>query len=269
MTLLAAYVVLLAKYSGENDLVVGSPVANRNLSDTEPLIGFFVNTLLLRVKLKREMTFAELLADVRTVALDAYAHQDLPFEKLVAELQPERNLGYSPLFQAMFIMQNAPMGKLELRGLREASLEMDVNVVRCDLSLSVEESGDLLNGLLTFKPELFDRATMKRFGKRYSRLLASLVRDPQTRIFDLETEAKIEVPQLTELSSSAEPLSYHQERMWFIDRFETGTVYETSPTYHNLPLILRFKGKVDVDLLERAINAVISRHEALRTQVRN
>ncbi|MEP7274000.1 MAG: condensation domain-containing protein, partial [Acidobacteriota bacterium] len=269
MTLLAAFMALLSRYSGERDIVVGSPIANRNLSDVESLIGFFVNTLLMRTQVTREITFQELLAKVRQAALEAYAHQDLPFERLVAELQPERSLSYSALFQVMFIMQNAPMGKLEMAGLRETTLQMDVNVVRCDLTLSMEESGDVLKGLLTYKSELFDASTIERFSQRYQRLLRSVVASPDALLADLETDEPIAPPPLPSVGDGrvAEPLSYHQERMWFIDRFETGTVYPSSPVYHNLPLILHLEGAVDVALLERSINLVISRHEVLRTRI--
>jgi non-ribosomal peptide synthetase component F len=109
MALLAAFQTLLYRYTGQEDIVVGSPIANRNRREIEGLIGFFVNTLVLRSNFTGNPTFRELLAQVRQVALEAYEHQDLPFEKLVEELKPERSLSYSPLFQVMFVLQNAPL----------------------------------------------------------------------------------------------------------------------------------------------------------------
>ena len=106
MTLLAAWAALLHRYSGQSDIVIGSPIANRNRSETEPLIGFFVNTLAMRVDLSGSPSFAELLSSVRQMSLDAYDHQDLPFERLVDDIQPERDLSLNPMFQVMFAPQN-------------------------------------------------------------------------------------------------------------------------------------------------------------------
>ena len=117
MTLLAAWNVLLARYSSQDDICVGTPIANRNRMDTESLIGFFVNTLVMRLDLSGNPRFSELLAHARTVSLNAYAHQDMPFEKLVEEVTLERSLRHSPLFQVMFALQNAPLPELVLPGL--------------------------------------------------------------------------------------------------------------------------------------------------------
>src|SRR5262249_37099336 len=114
MTLLAAFQVLLSRYSGQEDICVGSPIANRTRREIEPLIGFFVNTLVLRTKLGDNPSFKELLHRVKETALGAYTHQDLPFEKLVEAINPERNLSHTPLFQVMFVLQNAPMGEMKL-----------------------------------------------------------------------------------------------------------------------------------------------------------
>src|SRR5262249_1455111 len=118
MTLLAAFQTLLARYSGQHDIVVGTPITNRTHQELEGLIGFFLNTLALRVDLSGDPRFTELLSRVREMSLGAYAHQDLPFEKLVDELQPQRSLSYSPLFQVMFTLQTTSPGELKLDGLR-------------------------------------------------------------------------------------------------------------------------------------------------------
>ena len=139
MTLLAAFQTLLHRYTGQDDIIVGSPVAGRNRTDVEGLIGFFVNTLILRTDFCGDPNFRELLGRVRKVALDAYAHQDLPFEKLVEELHPHRNSSHSPLFQVLFVLQNAPTRALRLAGLTTTPLEVESETATFDLSLLMVE----------------------------------------------------------------------------------------------------------------------------------
>jgi len=162
MTLLAVFSTLLYRYSGQRDILVGTPIANRNRAETESLIGFFVNTLIFRTRLSEQMTFRELLGQVREVALEAYAHQDLPFEKLVEELQPERSLSHSPVFQVMLDLQNAPMHDLELHGLRLTPLPFDSLMAKFDLVLTIGETDGRLSGQLEYNTDLFDAATISR-----------------------------------------------------------------------------------------------------------
>ena len=135
MTLLAAFQTLLHRYTREDDIVVGSPIAGRTLPEIEGLIGFFVNTLVLRADFAGNPSFRDLLGRVREIALGAYTHQDLPFEKLVEELQPERNLSTSPLFQVMFALQNVPRQVVELPGLMVSPLELEIETAKFDLYL--------------------------------------------------------------------------------------------------------------------------------------
>src|SRR6266542_1603239 len=137
MTLLAAFQVLLYRYSGQTDIAVGTPIANRTRAELEPLIGFFVNTLVLRTDLGSNPSFAELLGRVRAVALGAYEHQDLPFEKLVEALQPQRELSSTPLFQVMFVLQNAPFGELALAELELTPLAVESDIAKFELTLSL------------------------------------------------------------------------------------------------------------------------------------
>ena len=139
MTLLAAFQTLLHRYTGQDDIVVGSPIANRNRIEIEGLIGFFVNTLVLRTDHSGNPTFRELLHRVRETALEAYAHQDLPFEKLVEELRPDRDLSRSPLFQVMFVFQNAPARELSFKGLNVSPVRIAGETAKFDLTLSVNE----------------------------------------------------------------------------------------------------------------------------------
>ena len=192
MTLLAAFKTLLYRYSGQEDMVVGSPIANRNRIEIEELIGFFVNTLVLRTDLSDDPSFRELLGRVRNVALEAYDNHDLPFEKLVNELSPERNLSHNPLFQVMFILQNAPRNELRLPGLTITPLATKSNTAKFDLTLSLIETERGLTGRLEYNTDLFDEATIVRMSKHFQTLLEGIVADPQQRLSDLPvlTEAE-------------------------------------------------------------------------------
>jgi amino acid adenylation domain-containing protein len=184
MTLLAAFKVLLYQNTQQEDLLVGTPIANRSRLETEGLIGCFVNTLVLRTDLSGNPSFTELLGRVRKVALEAFEHQDLPFEKLVEGLQLERTLSYSPLFQVMFVMQGAPTAALELPGLSLHSLEVDSGTAKYDLTLSVAETKPL-GGTLEYNTDLFDDATMARLLAHYRSLLEAVAADPGQPICEL------------------------------------------------------------------------------------
>ena len=185
MTLLGAFQVLLYRYTGQEDIAVGSPIANRNRAEIEGLIGFFVNTLVLRSDLSGNPSFQDLLKDVRQTALDAYMHQDLPFEKLVEELQPERNPSISPLFQVMFVLQNAPRKNLQLGELTMKPLAVENNTAKFDLTLSLVEREGELYGKLEYNTDLFDQTTIQRMIGHFKTLLESVVADPDQRVSEL------------------------------------------------------------------------------------
>ena len=187
MTLLAAFSVLLHRYSGQQDIAIGSPIANRQRQELEKLIGCFVNTLVLRTQLTPQTTFVEVLEQVRQTALDAYAHQDLPFEKLVEELQPERSLSHSPLFQVMFILQNTPRSRQKLSDLKITPLRQRRKVAKFDLTLimaEVSKQGEL-TGRLEYNSDLFEAATITRMIQHWQTLLEGIVSDPEQSITDL------------------------------------------------------------------------------------
>ncbi len=192
MTLLAAFQTLFYRYSHQDDMVVGTDVANRNRVETEGLIGFFINNVVMRTDLSGDPTFRELLGRVREVALEAYAHQDLPFSKLVEGLKPERSRGYHPLFQVLFVLQNAPMQKLELPGLTLSPVEVDSQTSKFDLAVFMEEKEQGLIGTWAYKTDLFDAATITRMAGHFATLLANVVAQPHARLSDLEmlTEAE-------------------------------------------------------------------------------
>ncbi|MEH2382482.1 MAG: amino acid adenylation domain-containing protein [Nostoc sp.] len=192
MTLLAAFQTLLWRYTGQEDIVVGSPIANRNRADIEGLIGFFVNTLVLRTNLAGNPTFKELLTRVREMALGVYAHQDLPFEQLVEELQPQRSLSHTPLFQVMFALQNAPILALELPHLALSLLESDSGSAKFDLTLDMTETAQGLVGILEYNTDLFKAGTIRQMAGHLQTLLSGIVANPQQRLSELPllTEAE-------------------------------------------------------------------------------
>ncbi len=185
MTLLAAFQTLLYRYTQQTDIVVGCAIANRNRQEIEQLIGFFVNSLVLRTNLSGNPTFLELLGRVREVALEAYAHQDLPFEKLVEELHPERNLSHHPLFQVTFSLQNTPIESLKLPGLTLSQLEFDNPSAKFDLEFHMWESPECLRGQVVYSTDLFDDSTIARLLGHFQMLLEGIVVNPQQRLCDL------------------------------------------------------------------------------------
>jgi amino acid adenylation domain-containing protein/non-ribosomal peptide synthase protein (TIGR01720 family) len=192
MTLLAAFQTLLARYTGQQDILVGSPIANRQRAEIEGLIGCFINTLVFRTSLEGDPSFRQLLGRVREVTLDAYAHQDLPFEMLVEELQPERDMSHSTLFQAMFILQNAPATARELRSLSISQIETESGTATCDLTLTAAEMADGLGLAFEYNTDLFEAATIERLAGHFRTLLEGIVADPDQRIWNLPllTEAE-------------------------------------------------------------------------------
>src|SRR6185436_14289748 len=185
MVLLAAFAALLAQWSGEEDLVVGSPVANRNRLEIEGLIGFFVNMLPLRVDLAGRPTLTALVERVREMTLAAHAHRDLPFEKLVEALQPPRHLGRTPLFQVSCVLQNTPFEAVEIPGLSWSPLPLETGTAKFDLSLSLSEEAGGLAAALTFKADLFEATTAGRLLEHFGRLLAAAVAAPGRRLGEL------------------------------------------------------------------------------------
>ncbi|WJQ84451.1 linear gramicidin non-ribosomal peptide synthetase LgrC [Brevibacillus brevis] len=206
MTLLAAFQILLYRYSGQEDIVVGSPVAGRNRQETENLIGFFVNTLALRTNVTGDVTFTELLARVRETALEAYAHQDLPFEKLVDELQLERSLSYSQLFQVMFVLQNFPLEEAVASGIQLTPLDSERHLTtsKFDLTLTMREQADGLVASFEYSTDLFDRLTIERMTGHLQNLLEAIISQPEESIEKLDLLRESERnKQVVELNNTA------------------------------------------------------------------
>lgn len=185
MTLLAAFQALLYRYSGQADFLLGTPVANRTHKEMEDLPGCFINTLVLRSHLAANPSFRVLLQRVREECLEAYAHQEVPFEQLVEMLQPERNPGYNPLFQVMFVLQNAADLSLELPGLQVQSLDVSGQSAMFDLTLSLTEHVHGIEGVLEYNRELFSRVTLEKLQGHLLTLLQACVATPDCRLADL------------------------------------------------------------------------------------
>jgi amino acid adenylation domain-containing protein len=192
MTLLAAFQALLQRYSGQEDFALGSPIAARNRKEVEGLIGFFANTLVLRADLSGDPTFRELLSRVRETCLGAYTHQDVPFEKLVEELRPERDPARTPLFQVMFLLQNAPLPEARLEGLSLRPLEGRPGTAKFDLTLGIQEAPEGLCGEIVYRTALFDGATVARMAEHFRVLLEGVAAHPGRRLSEqpLLTEAE-------------------------------------------------------------------------------
>jgi amino acid adenylation domain-containing protein len=216
MLLLAAFQTLLSRYTGAEDIVVGTPIAGRNQIETEGLIGFFVNTLALRTNLGGDPAFRELLQRVRDVALGAFAHQDFPFEKLVEELNPVRAVSHSPVFQVLFILQNAPREQLRLGELTVQRLSAATATAKFDLTFQASESADGINCWLEYNTDLFERATIERMRGHLEVLLAGIVAGPDRRLSEL--------PLLTD----------HELQQLLIDWNQTETQYSKDRLIHEL-----------------------------------
>ena len=185
MTLLSGFMMLLHRYSHQQDLVIAHPVAGRTHPDLESLIGFFVNTLAMRFSVDPEMTFFDLLAHSQTVALDAFEHQDIPLDKLLDALALERDPSYLPLCQVMFVLQNAPFEPPSLPNLILEPLDVHSGVARFDLTLSIQDEGDRLQAEWEYNQDLFDASTITQMAVHFERLLALALAQPTLAITDL------------------------------------------------------------------------------------
>ena len=206
MVALAAYQILLSRWSGQQDIVVGSPIAGRRNREIEELIGFFINTLVLRTDVSAELTFRQLLERVKQVTLGAYAHQDLPFEVLVKELRPDRNLARQPIFQVMLALQNYPEQRLELPGLTWTWTDVEGATTHFDLTLHLYEASDGLSGMFQYATDLFDAGTIERMARHFRSLLEGIVANPDCLVRRLPLLGEAEKQQLlVEWNATAAP----------------------------------------------------------------
>jgi amino acid adenylation domain-containing protein len=203
MTLMAAFKTVLMRYGGGEDLSVGTPIANRTRREVEGLIGFFVNTLVLRTDLSGNPSFRELIRREREVALGAYAHQEAPFEKLVEEINPDRDLSRNPLFQVMMVLENVGRSELGIRGLKTVSIKeekigQEAGVAKFDLTLALTESIEGIAGSMEYSLDLYEGETIRRMARHYEKALEEIVRDPEQRIGEIELMCEVERRQIIE-----------------------------------------------------------------------
>jgi len=217
MTLLAAFNILLYYLTGQTDIAVGTDIANRNRAETENLIGFFVNQLVLRTELSREFTLTELLGRVRAITLDAYARQDLPFEKLVEALNPSRDDGGTPLFQVKMALLNAPVDELSLPGLTLSPIKSATGAAKFDLLLNLYDRKDGLEASLQYDADLFKESTARRILDRFHKLLDRIVERPDARLQDL-VESLIEDDKREELEEQKTMETYRLRKLKNIRR---------------------------------------------------
>jgi len=196
MPLLAGFTALLARYSGQEDFFIGTPVANRTRAEFEGVVGCFVNTLVLRVELSGDPPVREFLRRLRRVCLDAFQHQELPFERLVEDLQPERDLSRNPLFQVMFSLENMPVQPLQLAGLTQSSIDLDRAVTHVDLTLRVQETAEGLGAVFEYSTDLFDAPTIARMAMHWRSLLEAMAASPERRLSELPLLPEAERRQL-------------------------------------------------------------------------
>ncbi len=244
ITLIAAFQTLLYRYTGQTDIAVGTPIANRNLSEIEALIGFFVNSLVLRADLSGNPTFLELLHRVKNVAMTAYAHQDLPFEQLVEELHPDRELSRNPLFQISFSLQNTPVAALELPGIAFRASDFDTGSAKLDLECNLWEDAGRIHGQFIYSTDLFDSATIARMAGHFETLLLAIVANPKQRLRDL---ALLTAPESQQL---------------LIDWNHTQRDYPQNQCFHQL-----FAEQVDRD--PNAVAAVFENQQLTYRQLNN
>jgi len=212
--LLTAFQVFLARYSGQRDIVIGTPIAGRNRRELEPLIGFFVNTLALRGDLSGNPEFLQLLSNTKDTALEAYRHQELPFEKLVEEIAPERQLNVSPLFQVLFVLEHAAAESTPFSTLRAESMSIHSDTAKFDLSLYVTEGPDFLLNTIEYNTDLFDKTTVEAMLPQFETLLKAIVAQPSQHVDEL-------------------PLLSAEEQRTVLQTFnDTGTDYGTLPLVH-------------------------------------
>ena len=276
MTLLAGFNILLYHYTKQEDILIGSPIANRNRAELEGMLGLFVNTLVLRNNLTGDPSFRELLHRVREVTLNAYAHQDLPFEMLVEELQPERDLSRNPLYEVMFVLQNTRMSVQEVSGLTLRTLQFDSGTAQLDIFLSMSESQQGLTGVLEYNTDIFEDATITRFISHFQTLLESIVANPEQRICELSpltapereqllfewNQTRADYPQDTSLHELFEQqVEQSSDALALISQTEQLTYRQLNQRVNQLAHYLQKQGVIKETLvaisLERSVEMVV------------
>lgn len=274
MATLGAYGLLLSRYTGSDDLTIGTPIAGRTHASLENLIGLFLNTLVLRIDLSGDITFAQLLQRVRHMSLQAFENQHAPFDLLVEKLLPNRKLEQCPLFQVMFVFQNFDLPQIQMGDLEASSFAIEAQgAARTDLDFYLYETPSGLRGRFIYNADLFLPATIERFSYRLTNVLERIAEgfEQSIHLLPLQRDMILYGEKLFHnplpICEEEIPLSAHQQRLWFIDRFENGSLYEASPVYHNMPFLMRVYGDLNVALLEQSLAELIKLNPLLRANV--
>lgn len=276
MTLLAAFQTLLYQYTGQDDIIVGTPIAGRDRIETEKLIGIFINTLVLRTQIETNLTFRELLSRVCEVALGAYAHQELPFEKLVEELQPERNLSRTPLFQILFQLRNLPNEVVEVQGLKIDDYQLDTGIAGLDITLEILDESEGLDCVFRYNTDLFDATTIERMGNHFQTLLEGIVINLDQQLSELPLFTKPERYQspgkLNKVTTQVEAeeftnyrdrsnLTSNQLLIWLEQQ-----LYPDIPLFNN-SFSITIPTEISPEHFQKAFQALVNASDALRTVI--
>ncbi len=225
MTLLAAFQVLLQRYTGQEDIVVGTDIANRTRAETEPLIGFFVNLLVLRANLSGNPRYSEFLQRVREMVLNAYAHQDLPFEKLIEVLHLQRDHNQTPLVRVLFVMQNVPLSQLTFSGVTISPFHSPVTSSKFDFAVFLHDTGQGLDGSINYNTDLFEELTIRRLIHHFETLLQHIVLQPDACIQDLDIET--EEDKVRQAQQEASLYEMHTRKLKSLRREKRNTTLAT------------------------------------------
>ncbi len=264
MLLLASFKALLSRYTGLEDILIGSATANRQRQELGSLVGFFINTLVLRTNVSGNPTFYDLLTRVKESATFAYAHQDVSFDRLVQNLQPKRSLSHSPLVQVMFTLQNVPMANLLLPGLKVEPEQVDPGIARADLAVEIWPDGEGYRCDFEYNTDILDEGTIREIQSDYLDLLRHALADPSLPIQEVPLAKGVRQRILTggkeALPANGHPLSRSQQRLWFLNQLDPANAV------YNIAIALTVDGPLKRDVLERSLKVLVERHETLRTR---
>jgi amino acid adenylation domain-containing protein len=276
MLLLALYNVLLGKLSHQEDIVVGIPMADRQHPALEKVLGIFINTLTLRNYPKFSSSFRQFLSELRSRALACFDHPAYPYDVLIEDLKIPRDSSRNPLFDVWFIYQNYEKIKFEHSGLSLHEYDLGRRESKFDIVLEAYEAGEQFHFNLSYANDLFTAERIDGFIGCLRELVKAIITNPDAKIGEIELfplaadDATKLLADYTEDRIAPEtilPASYHQERMWFVDKFESGFLYQAGPVYHNIPLIIDFKGNVNTGLLAQSLQQLLDTYSVLRTQL--
>ncbi len=267
ITMTAMVKLLLFRYTGQDDIIVGTPVANRNHADLENQVGFYLNTLALRDQVNPHDQVLEFLQQVKHTTLEAQEHGELPFDQLLETVVTKTVPGREPLFDVM-VVQNQKYRALKLGGLRIFEFEKVSTVSKYDIVFYFSENEESLCVEIEYSTDLFRESSILRLFHHLENLVEQGLANPEQRVDQLQFQTPVSLPTLQPaVSSDSMALSSHQERIWFIDEFERGYLYQASPIYHNIPLAYHLKGQWDESVLSQSLSLLLERHQVLQTQI--